>query len=88
MILAGMTLSFVQGSRNTNDSRNLGTILAPPLSLLEHSHEYKSKMTFQPKLVPFSSQKLFVPPLCDEKRAFIIFLSCKAIHKDQLYHIV
>ena len=83
MILAGMTLSFVQESRNTYDSRNFGTIRAPPLSLLEHSLEYKSKMAFQPKVVPLSLQKLFVPPLCDEKSALIIFLSCKVVHIGQ-----
>lgn len=67
MILAGKTFSFIQESRSTYASRSLGTIWAFPLSLLEHSREYMSSMAFQPKLVPFSSTKLFAPPFWDKK---------------------
>ena len=76
MIFAGKTFSFVQASLRTCDSWSLGTILACPLSLLWHSLEYKSKIAFHPKVVPSADVNIFVPPACDENRAFIMFFIC------------
>ena len=75
MIFAGNTFNFVQASRRTCVSRSLGTILACPWSLLWHSLEYKSRMAFHPKVIPVAAVNVFVPPVCDENRAFIIFFN-------------
>ena len=74
IIFAGSTFSFVQLSRRTYVSRSFGTILACPISRLWHSLAYISIIAFQPNMSPsLECLKLLVPPVCEEKRAFIIF---------------
>ena len=75
MIFAGNTFNFVQASRRTCISQSLGTILACFWSLLWHSLEYKSRIAFHPKVIPLAAVNVFVPPVCDENRMFIIFFN-------------